>query len=173
MPAGSRPPAAAALLFRRATRDDLPAIVAMLADDPLGARRESNTSPLPRCYHDAFDAIDRDPNIELVVVESGKRGSSGLLGVLQLSFIPNLSHRGGWRALIEGVRVAAAHRSGGVGRQMLQWAIERARQRDCLMVQLTSDKSRTDAIRFYEGLGFAASHEGMKLQLSRGEGGHG
>lgn len=104
----------------------------MLADDPLGARRESDTSPLPRCYHDAFDAIDRDPNIELVVAQAGAGGALGALGivgVLQLSFIPNLSHRGGWRALIEGVRVAAAHRCGGVGRQMLQWAIERARQR--------------------------------------------
>jgi len=168
--AGSHPPDAAALLFRRATRDDLPAIVAMLADDPLGALREANTSPLPRCYHDAFDAIDRDPNIELVVAQA--RGS-GIVGVLQLSFIPNLSHRGGWRALIEGVRVAAESRSGGVGRQMLLWAVERARQRGCLMVQLTSDKTRTDAIRFYEGLGFVASHEGMKLHLPHGTGDHG
>jgi len=152
--------------FRRATRDDLPAIVAMLADDPLGAQREANASPLPRCYHDAFDAIDRDPNIELMVVQAGNRG---VVGVLQLSFIPNISHRGGWRALIEGVRVAAAIRSGGVGRKMLLWAIERARQRGCLMVQLTSDKSRTDAIRFYERLGFVASHEGLKLHLPPAE----
>ena len=151
--------------FRRATRDDLPSIVAMLADDPLGAQREANTSPLPRCYHDAFDAIDRDPNIELVVAQAG---SHGVVGVLQLSFIPNISHQGGWRALIEGVRVAAASRSGGMGRKMLLWAIERARQRGCLMVQLTSDKSRTDAIRFYEGLGFVASHEGLKLHLPPG-----
>ncbi|HSM21717.1 MAG TPA: GNAT family N-acetyltransferase [Rubrivivax sp.] len=167
------------LEFRRATRDDLPAIVAMLADDPLGALREANTSPLPRCYHDAFDAIDRDPNIELVVVQAGGSGALGIskvpgvLGVLQMSFIPNISHRGGWRALIEGVRVAAESRSGGVGRQMLLWAVERARQRGCLMVQLTSDKTRTDAIRFYEGLGFVASHEGMKLHLPRGDGGDG
>ncbi|HSQ72177.1 MAG TPA: GNAT family N-acetyltransferase [Rubrivivax sp.] len=165
MPAGGHPLDAAALQFRRATRDDLPAIVAMLADDPLGALREANTSPLPRCYHDAFDAIDRDPNIELVVAQA----SGGPIGVLQLSFIPNISHRGGWRALIEGVRVAAESRSGGVGRHLLLWAIERARQRGCLMAQLTSDKSRTDAIRFYEGLGFVASHEGMKLHLPRGE----
>jgi ribosomal protein S18 acetylase RimI-like enzyme len=157
------------LEFRRATRDDLPAIVAMLADDPLGALRESNTSPLPRGYHDAFDAIDRDPNIELVVAQAG---GSGIVGVLQLSFIPNISHRGGWRALIEGVRVAAEARSEGVGRQMLLWAVERARQRGCLMVQLTSDKSRGDAIRFYEGLGFVASHEGMKLHLPRATMGH-
>jgi ribosomal protein S18 acetylase RimI-like enzyme len=173
MPAGSHPQAAAALTFRRATRDDLPDIVAMLADDPLGALREANTSPLPRCYHDAFEAIDRDPNIELVVAQASGGGAPGVLGVLQLSFIPNLSHRGGWRALIEGVRVAAAHRSSGVGRQMLQWAVERARQRGCLMVQLTSDKSRIDAIRFYEGLGFVASHEAMKLHLPRVESGHG
>jgi ribosomal protein S18 acetylase RimI-like enzyme len=173
MPAGSRPPDATALLFRRATRDDLPAIVAMLADDPLGAQRESNTSPLPRRYHDAFDAIDRDPNIELVVAQAGGAGApgaTGLVGVLQLSFIPNISHQGSWRALIEGVRVAAAHRGGGVGRQMLLWAIERARQRGCLMVQLTSDKSRTDAIRFYEGLGFVASHQGLKLHLASSAG---
>lgn len=166
MPAGRHPLDAAALLFRRATRDDLPAIVAMLADDSLGALREANTSPLPSCYHDAFDAIDRDPNIELVVAQTD---GSGVVGVLQLSFIPNLSHRGGWRALIEGVRVTAESRSGGVGRQMLLWAIERARQRGCFMVQLTSDKTRGDAIRFYEGLGFVASHEGMKLHLPRGE----
>lgn len=170
MPAGSDPLGAAGLLFRRATRDDLPAIVAMLADDLLGALREANTSPLPQCYHDAFDAIDRDPNIELVVAQAG---GGAVLGVLQLSFIPNLSHRGGWRALIEGVRVAAEARSGGVGRQMLLWAVERARQRGCIMVQLTSDKTRTDAIRFYEGLGFVASHEGMKLHLPRGESGQG
>lgn len=157
------------LEFRRATRDDLPAIVAMLADDPLGALRETNTSPLPRCYHDAFDAIDRDPSIELVVAQAG---GSGIVGVLQLSFIPNISHRGGWRVLIEGVRVAADSRSEGVGRQMLLWAVERARARGCLMVQLTSDKSRGDAIRFYEGLGFVASHEGMKLHLPRATMGH-
>lgn len=173
MPAGSHPLGAAAVQFRRATREDLPAIVALLADDPLGALREANTSPLPQCYHDAFDAIDRDPNIELVVAQAGGGGvlgGSDVLGVLQLSFIPNLSHRGGWRALIEGVRVAAGSRSGGVGRQMLLWAVERARQRGCLMMQLTSDKTRTDAIRFYEGLGFVASHEGMKLHLSPGAG---
>lgn len=108
-----------------------------------------------------------------MVAQASGGGAPGVLGVLQLSFIPNLSHRGGWRALIEGVRVAAAHRSSGVGRQMLQWAVERARQRGCLMVQLTSDKSRIDAIRFYEGLGFVASHEGMKLHLPRVESGHG
>ena len=100
----------------------------------------------------------------------GALGALGIVGVLQLSFIPNLSHRGGWRALIEGVRVAAAHRCGGVGRQMLQWAIERARQRGCLMVQLTADKTSTDAIRFYEGPGVVAPHEGLKLHQSRGAG---
>ncbi|HEY0877368.1 MAG TPA: GNAT family N-acetyltransferase [Zeimonas sp.] len=156
------------LAFRRATPEDLPAIVALLADDPLGARRERFVDPLPQAYHDAFAAIDRDPNNELVVVDApGHR----VIGMLQLTFIPCITHQGGWRALIEGVRVAAVFRSGGVGRQMLSWAIERARDRGCHMVQLTSDKTRADAVRFYEQLGFVASHEGMKLHLeSRGAG---
>jgi GNAT superfamily N-acetyltransferase len=88
-----------------------------------------------------------------------------VVGVLQLTFIPSITYRGGWRALIEGVRVAAAIRSGGVGRQLVEWAIARARERGCHVVQLTSDKSRVDAIRFYERLGFVASHEGLKLSL--------
>jgi GNAT superfamily N-acetyltransferase len=150
------------LRFRRADRDDVAAIVRLLADDPLGARRESDVSPLPASYHAAFDAIDRDPNNELVVA-AGADGA--VIGVLQLTFIPYLTYRGGWRALIEGVRVAAALRSGGVGRRLFEWAIERARQRGCHLIQLTSDKARPDAIRFYEGLGFVASHEGMKLHL--------
>jgi ribosomal protein S18 acetylase RimI-like enzyme len=147
--------------IRRATRDDLPAIVHMLADDPLGAAREADVSPLPRGYADAFDAIDRDPNHELCVAAAGDE----IVGVLQLTFLPNLSYQGSWRALIEGVRVAAGYRSGGIGRQMILWAIERARTRGCRLVQLTSDKSRVDAVRFYEGLGFVASHQGMKLHL--------
>jgi ribosomal protein S18 acetylase RimI-like enzyme len=148
--------------FRRATVADLPAIVALLADDPLGAQRENFADPLPQSYSDAFAAIDRDPNNELVVVEvTGYR----VIGVLQLTFIPYITYQGGWRALIEGVRVAAEFRSAGVGEQMLLWAIQRARDRGCHLVQLTSDKTRPDAIRFYERLGFVASHEGMKLHL--------
>jgi ribosomal protein S18 acetylase RimI-like enzyme len=150
------------LSCRRATRDDLPAIVRLLADDPLGAKREKCSAPLPDSYYDAFAAIERDENNELIVVEdSGHQ----ILGVLQMTFIPYLTYQGGWRALIEGVRVASHARSRGIGRHLFQWAIERARARGCHMLQLTSDKARQDAIRFYEGLGFVASHEGMKLTL--------
>jgi ribosomal protein S18 acetylase RimI-like enzyme len=150
--------------FRAAVRNDVSAIVRLLADDPLGAKREVYADPLPACYLEAFDAIDRDPNNELVVATA--RGET-VIGVLQLTFIPNMSHQGGWRALIEGVRVASTLRSSGIGRHLFTWAIDRARQRGCHMVQLSSDKLRPDAIRFYEGLGFVASHEGMKLHLPR------
>jgi GNAT superfamily N-acetyltransferase len=150
------------LSFRQATREDLPNIVRMLADDDIGAQREMVADPLPDSYATAFDAIDRDPNNELIVAER----DGGLVGVLQLTFIPYLTYRGSWRALIEGVRVASSARSVGIGTQLIEWAIERARQRQCLIVQLTSDKRRTDAIRFYEKLGFVASHEGFKLRLT-------
>ena len=147
--------------LRRATTQDLPAIVRLLADDPLGARRERYRLPLPASYQAAFDAIDRDPNQELCVACLGE----SVVGVLQLTFIPYLTYQGGWRALIEGVRIAPELRSRGLGRILFEWAIERARARGCHMVQLTSDKSRPDAIRFYQALGFVASHEGMKLLL--------
>ena len=149
------------LVFRQAEREDLIHIVRMLADDVLGAERETYTLPLPQSYHAAFDAIDQDLNNELIVVEvEGKVG-----GTLQMTFIPSISYQGRWRAQIEGVRVAAEVRSMGIGRRLITWAIERARQRDCHLVQLASNKRRSDAIRFYESLGFVASHEGMKLQL--------
>ena len=147
--------------FRRAVRADLADIVRLLADDPLGARREEYASPLPDQYSLAFEAIDRDPNNELVVVELGGR----VAGVLQLTYIPYITYRGGWRALIEGVRIDSSARSSGIGRKLFAWAIERAREKGCHMVQLTSDKTRPDAIRFYEWLGFVASHERMKLLL--------
>jgi ribosomal protein S18 acetylase RimI-like enzyme len=153
------------LTFRRARRDDLPAIVAMLADDALGAARESYATPLPESYYLAFDAIERDPNNQLLVAEAGNEAEGQIAGVLQLTFIPNITYRGGWRALIEGVRVNSKVRSSGVGKKLLVWAIERARERGCHLVQLTSDKARPAAIRFYETLGFVASHEGMKLHL--------
>lgn len=153
-----------ACTFRRATLADLPAIVALLADDPLGAGREQFSDPLPPAYRDAFAAIDQDPNNELVVVDSADQR---VIGVLQLTFIPSITYQGGWRALVEGVRVAAGFRSGGVGQQMFSWAIQRARERGCHLVQLTSDKARPEAIRFYEKLGFVASHEGLKLHLGR------
>ncbi|MGZ5095989.1 MAG: N-acetyltransferase family protein [Burkholderiales bacterium] len=152
----------ATFAFRPASRDDVPAIVRMLASDALGAQREALVSPLPESYYRAFEAIDRDANNELVVAELDGR----IIGVLQITFIPYMTYRGGWRALIEGVRVHSEIRSRGIGRALLIWAIDRARQRDCHLVQLTSDKARPDAIRFYESLGFVASHEGLKLHLS-------
>ncbi|MHB0775044.1 N-acetyltransferase family protein [Halomonas sp. WWR20] len=147
--------------FREAIRQDLDAIVQLLADDPLGATREDGSRPLKEAYLGAFEAIDSDPNNVLYVAEHGDR----VIGVLQLTFIPYLTYQGSWRALIEGVRVHRDYRSGGVGRRFFQWAIDRARERGCYIVQLTSDKSRPDAIRFYESLGFTASHEGLKLLL--------
>ena len=147
--------------FRNATEKDLPDIVTMLADDPLGTQRERPDSPLPESYYTAFRVIESDPHNELVVAMMG----SAVVGVLQLTFIPSLTYQGGWRAQIEGVRVASTHRSLGIGRMMFQWAIARARERQCRLVQLTTNKARPDALHFYEKLGFVASHEGMKLHL--------
>ena len=148
--------------FRRALAGDLVSIVELLANDPLGAQRERLQSPLPASYAAAFAAIDRDPNQELVVACRDR----AVVGVMQLTFLPYLTYVGGWRAQIEGVRIAAHERSQGLGRQMIQWAIERARARGCHMVQLTTDKTRPEAKRFYDALGFVASHEGMKLHLA-------
>lgn len=150
-----------ALSFRDARRDDLPELVRMLADDPLGARREVFSNPLAAGYAEAFAAIKADPNNELIVaVLDGVP-----VGMLQITFIPYLTYQGGWRALIEGVRVSSGARSHGIGAAMLQWAIECARSRHCVMVQLTTDREREDALRFYERLGFVPSHHGMKLRL--------
>lgn len=147
--------------FRDAREDDLPALVALLADDPLGATREEATDPLPPAYRDAFAAIAADANQRLVVAEL----DGAVVGTLQISYLPNLSHRGSWRAQIEGVRVARGDRGGGVGRRMVEWAVERARERGCRLVQLTTDRRRPDARAFYERLGFEATHDGMKLLL--------
>jgi GNAT superfamily N-acetyltransferase len=150
------------LSFRRANADDLLSIVRMLADDPLGAAREQYEDPLPASYLTAFSAIQADANNELVVACEGEH----VVGVLQLTFIPYLTYRGSWRALIEGVRIDARFRSRGFGKSMFEWAIARASERGCHMVQLTTDKLRPEALQFYESLGFVASHEGMKLKLS-------
>ena len=147
--------------FREATRDDLVALVTMLADDPLGAERETVADPLPSAYVDAYDAIAQDANNLLLVACTEGR----VVAMLQLTFLPSLTRRGSWRGQIEGVRVAAAMRGSGIGRRLVKHAIELAAQRGCLLVQLTTDKSRADALRFYESLGFRATHEGMKLQL--------
>ena len=150
--------------FRRATGADLPRIVQLLADDAIGATREEYADPLPAAYWEAFEQIDADPRQLLVVAEV-----AGLVvGTLQLTFIPYLTHRGSSRALIEAVRVDSGQRGGGVGRAMVAWAIEEARRRGCQMVQLTTDRRRSEAHRFYESLGFVATHEGMKLPLGVG-----
>jgi GNAT superfamily N-acetyltransferase len=151
------------LTFRAAARADLAAIVGMLAADPLGATRESVTEPLAPEYEAAFAAIRDDPNNELLVAECG----TALAGVLQLTYLPSLTYRGGWRAQVEGVRVAEGMRGQGVGRALLEEAIARARGRGCRLVQLTTDNRRPEALRFYEQLGFRATHAGMKLQLGR------
>lgn len=147
--------------FRFAISDNLPQLVALLADDPLGAQRERNVEPLPQGYRDAFAAIDSDDNNELFVAVIDDE----IVGMLQITFIPYLTYQGGWRALIEGVRVAQHHRGKGLGKQLFEWAIRRARERNCHLVQLTTDKSRPDALKFYESLGFVATHEGMKLHF--------
>jgi len=150
-----------AVVFRRARSEDLPAIVALLADDPIGRGRESAGPQLDSCYTEAFAAIERDPNQLLAVAERDNR----VVGVLQLSFLPGLTRRGRWRGQIEGVRMAAGERGSGTGRLMIEWAIEECRRRGCGLVQLTSDERRPDAHRFYEALGFRATHRGYKLAL--------
>ena len=152
---------AGSVTFRRAVSDDLPTIVALLADDPIGRSRENPASQLDACYRNAFAAIERDPNQLLAVAERGGH----VIGVLQLSFIPGLTRRGMWRGQIEGVRVAAGERAGGIGRAMIEWAVEECRRRGCGLVQLTSDKRRSGAHSFYEALGFRPTHEGYKLSL--------
>lgn len=149
----------AAPVVRPATRADVPAIVALLADDPLGAARE-DLGDLT-AYEDAFDRIDADPAHALVVLDDG----GAVVGTLQLSLLPGLSRRGALRAQIEAVRVASTHRGQRLGEQLVVWAIEESRRRGAVLVQLTTDASRTDAHRFYERLGFAPSHVGMKLAL--------
>lgn len=150
-----------ALVFRPAEKKDVFFIVQMLADDKLGALREQFEDPLPNSYYQAFEAIDRDPNQELMVVEM----ASEIIGTLQLSFIPYLTYQGGVRAQIEAVRIRADQRGLGLGQQFFRWAIDRATERGAHVLQLTTDKKRPEALRFYENLGFIASHEGMKLFL--------
>ncbi|MEM7243956.1 MAG: GNAT family N-acetyltransferase [Acidobacteriota bacterium] len=150
--------------IREARAEDLLRLVEMLADDPLGRERERFESPLPDGYHRAFESIDSDPNHVLLVAET----EGEVIGQLQLSFLPNLTYQGSWRAQVEGVRVASSQRGAGIGRQLVEAAIERARERGCHLVQLTTDKQRPEALAFYESLGFVASHEGMKLKLESG-----
>ncbi|MFE4592424.1 GNAT family N-acetyltransferase [Streptomyces laurentii] len=147
------------LAIRPAVHADLPAIVAMLADDPLGALRESPDDLTP--YTDAFDRLDGDPHQHVIVAVRADR----IVGTLQLTIIPGLSRRGMTRSVIEGVRVHADERGSGLGTQLIKWAVETSRAQGCGLVQLTSDVTRTDAHRFYERLGFEPSHLGFKLSL--------
>ncbi|MFI2210423.1 GNAT family N-acetyltransferase [Streptomyces sp. NPDC020141] len=147
------------LEIRPAAADDIPAIVAMLADDPLGAERESPGDLTP--YSAAFERLADDPHQLLTVAVRGSR----VVGTLQLTLVPGLSRRGATRSLIEGVRVHSDERGSGLGTLLIEWAVEESRRRNCQLVQLTSDASRVDAHRFYERLGFEASHIGFKLPL--------
>ncbi|MCA8906761.1 MAG: GNAT family N-acetyltransferase [Rhodospirillaceae bacterium] len=149
--------------IRPAVAGDLPAIVGLLADDPLGRLRDdAAAASLDPAYTAAFAAIDADPNqILAVMAADGGR----IVGTAQITFLPGLSRKGAWRGQIEAVRVAADLRSRGLGERLMAWAVERCRERGCRLVQLASDKTRLDAHRFYGRLGFAASHEGFKLYL--------
>ncbi|WP_433246747.1 N-acetyltransferase family protein [Streptosporangium sp. CA-135522] len=144
--------------FRIAGIEDVPPIVALIADDSISAARTGDFGDEHRA---AFEAIDADPNNELIVAEL----DGEVVGTMQLTYIPGISRRGATRMQIEAVRIAAALRGQGLGRQMMEWALERGRARGCAMVQLTTDKARKDAHRFYDSLGFVASHEGYKLGL--------
>lgn len=149
------------ITIRRARHDDVAAIVAMLADDHLGRARERLEHPLPASYREAFERLDADPNITLVVAEEAGR----IVGSLQLCILPGLSSQGASRGLIEDVRVASDRRSRGIGEQLVQWAVSEARARGCRLVELLTHQTRVDAQRFYERLGFAKSHVGMTIRF--------
>jgi ribosomal protein S18 acetylase RimI-like enzyme len=148
--------------IRPARRGDVPAIVAMLADDALGRSRERIGDPLPASYFQAFERVERDPNIHLVVAE-GEGGE--VVGCLQLCTLPGLSSQGASRALIEDVRVASSHRGRGIGEQLVQWAMAEAQAKGCRLVELLTHNTRVDAQRFYKRLGFSASHVGMTVRF--------
>ena len=149
------------ITIRRAARADVGAIIARLADDPLGRTRERVEEPLPPSYFKAFEALDRDPNLQLVVAEEGGR----VVGCLQLCVLPGLSSQGASRGLIEDVRVASDRRSRGIGEQLVGWAIEQSRGKGCKLVELLTHHTRVDAQRFYERLGFQRSHVGMTIRF--------
>lgn len=153
-----------AVSFREATDADLPRLVELLANDFLGAEREDPGQTDLAAYHAAFRAISEDPGHQILVADV----SGEVVGMLQLSFIPHLTYEGGWRAQIEGVRIASELRSKGLGRRLLQTAIAVARERGCHLVQLTTDRRRPEAFRFYEEMGFEPTHHGFKLHFERG-----
>ena len=145
-------------LRRTATKADLPAILALLADDPLGKTRETTDET---AYTVAFDAIAADPNQQMAVAEL----SGAVIGYMQITYIPGLSRGGAWRGQVESVRIATPFRSQGIGAQFFHWAFAQCKARNCALVQLTTDTRRPDALRFYDRLGFAASHHGLKRSL--------
>lgn len=149
------------MIFRKATKADVTDIVEMLANDPLGALREDLQHP--EKYELAFDRIDKDDNQELMVVENE---DGEIIGTFQLTFIQYLTHQGSVRVQIESVRVRDDQRGKGIGEKMFRWAMNHAKEKGAHLIQLTSDKKRPDAIRFYEKLGFTASHEGLKLWIA-------
>lgn len=149
------------LTYRNAVRDDLPFIIGLIVEDSVVSTNDDPADASHPDYTNALAAIEVDPNQEMIVVEEG----SVPVGCFQLTYLPGLMRRGMWRGMIEVVHVAASHRNRGIGAEMMRWAIDRCRERRCGMVQLTSNKKRTDAHRFYERLGFLRSHEGFKLYL--------
>jgi len=150
------------MIFRKANKKDLPFIVQLIADDELGKLRENFQDPLSESYLKAFENINADPNQELIVVEND---NAEIIGTLQLSFIQYLTYQGGIRAQIEAVRIRQDLRGKGLGKQLFEWAINRAKQRSAHVLQLTTDKKRSEALSFYKSLGFVNSHEGMKLHF--------
>ena len=149
------------LNIRKANQNDLVQIVQLLANDPLGKQRESYLNPLPKEYYRAFEEINSDKNQYLIVIEDNQK----IIGTLQLTIITYLTYRGGKRGQIEGVRIDETYRRHGIGKMMIQWAIDKARELNCHLIQLTMDKKRQDTIEFYKKLGFIDSHEGMKLHF--------
>lgn len=150
------------LRFSKAEKEDISSIIALLANDKLGKLREDLQDPLPEKYITAFHNIDRDANQELIVV---RNQDNIIIGTLQLSFIQYLTYQGGIRAQIEAVRILEQERGKGIGEKLFVWAINRAKEKGAHLLQLTTDKKRPEALRFYEKLGFKASHEGMKIHF--------
>lgn len=150
------------MTIRKANRDDVIHIIKMIAADQLGKTRETFQLPLPEKYYKAFDNINQDSNQELIVLENE---DLEIIGTLQLTFIQYLTYGGGIRGQIEAVRIREDQRGKGIGKFLFQWAINRAKEKGAHLLQLTSDKKRTEALKFYKNLGFKDSHEGMKLHF--------
>ena len=149
------------IIFRRATREDVVSIVRLLAEDDLGSQRECYEDPLPESYYSAFEQIDCDSNHELIVAEL----NGEVIGTLHLMYLPSLSYQGGLRAQVESVRVDQKYRGQGIGSELMKWTIAHVKERGAHLVQLTTHRSRVNAHRFYEQLGFKGSHLGIKLNL--------